>query len=139
MKSADCYAGMVWPQVGLPEHRRSACRAKMRSELSSLLPVADIDFGRSLGANMFLLEVGTDAEHRASSPLALATMAGDYRIGIGGYFDKQGTARAIRGSPHGTPSSTGGTRLQERGRVSESFNADRAQSARRDARSRKSG
>jgi hypothetical protein len=55
----------------------------MHLDLSSLLPVADIDFGWSLGANMFLLKVGTNAEHRTGSPLALATMAGDYGIGIG--------------------------------------------------------
>jgi hypothetical protein len=59
---------MFWPQVGLPEHCRSACRAKMRSDLSSFLPITDIDFGGSFGANMFLLEVGTDAEHRTGSP-----------------------------------------------------------------------
>jgi hypothetical protein len=120
MKSADCDADIVWSQVGLPEHRRSACRAKMHSELSSLLPVADINFGRSFGANMFLLEVRTYAEHGAGSPLALAAMAGDDSIGIGGYFDTQGTARAMRSSRHGTPPSSGGTRLQARGRVSES-------------------
>src|SRR5215469_17538461 len=71
MKSTDCNADMVWPQVGLPKHRRSARRAKMHPNLSSLLPVAEIDVGRSFGANMFLLVKGTNAEHRASSPLTL--------------------------------------------------------------------
>src|SRR5262245_52645509 len=106
MESADCNAGMVWPQVGLPEHRCSACRAKMHSELSSLLPVADIDFGRSFGANVFLLEVRTYSEHGAGSPLTLAAMAGDDRIRIGGYFGTQGTAGAMRGSRHGSPPSS---------------------------------
>jgi hypothetical protein len=55
------------------------------------LPVADIDFGRPLGANQFLLKEGSNAEHRAGSPLTLAAMAGGYGIGIGGYFDTQGT------------------------------------------------
>ena len=68
MKSADCNADIVWPQVGFPEHRRSARRAKMHSELSSLLPITDIDFGRSFGANMLLLEVRTNAENRTGSP-----------------------------------------------------------------------
>jgi len=49
--------------------------------------------------NMLSLEVGTNAEHRAGSPLTLAAMAGDHGIGIGGYFDTQGTATAMRGSP----------------------------------------
>src|SRR5215472_18698882 len=100
MKSTHCNADMIRPQVGFPKHSRSACRAEMHSDLSSLLPVADIDFGRSLGANMFLLEKGTHAEHRTGSPLALATMADAYNIRIGGYLDAQGTTRAMRGSRH---------------------------------------
>jgi hypothetical protein len=56
----------------------------MHPELSSFLPVADIDFGRSFGVHMLPLEVGTNAEHRTGSPLTFATMAGDYGIGIGG-------------------------------------------------------
>jgi hypothetical protein len=36
---------------------------------------------------MLLLEVGTDAENRTSSPLTLAAMAGDDSIGIAGHFD----------------------------------------------------
>ena len=135
MKAADCYADVVRPQVGIPEHCGSTRRAEVLSELSSLLPIADIDVGRSFGANMLPLEVGTHAEHRAGSPLTLAAMAGDDGIRIGGDFDTQGTATAMRGSRHGTPPSSGGTSLQERRRVSESFNADRAQSARKDARS----
>jgi hypothetical protein len=59
----------------------------MRPDLSPLLPIADIDFGRSFGANMLLLEKGTDAEHRTGSPLTLATMADTHNIRIGGYFD----------------------------------------------------
>src|SRR5215831_20726403 len=109
MESADCNADIVGSQVGFPEHCRSACRAEMHSDLSSLLPVADIDFGRSLGANMFLLEKGTHAEHRTGSPLALATMADAYNIRIGGYLDAQGTTRAMRGSGsrHSAPSYPG--------------------------------
>ena len=103
MKSTNGNADMVWPQVGLPKHRRSACRAKMHPDLSSLLPVADIDFGRSFGANMFPLEKRTDAEHRARPPLTLATMARAYGIGIGGHFDTQGTTRTMRGSRHSNP------------------------------------
>src|SRR6516164_3862461 len=95
MKSTDCNADMVWPQVGLPKHGRSTRRAKMHPNLSSFLPIADIDVGRSLGANMFLLEKGTHAEHRTGSPLTLATMADAYNIRIGGYFDTQGTATAM--------------------------------------------
>ena len=82
MKSTDCNADMIRPQVGLPEHRRSTCRAKLLPELSSLLPVADIDFGGSFGANMLPLEIGTNTEHRTGSPLTLATMARDDGIGI---------------------------------------------------------
>jgi hypothetical protein len=59
----------------------------MRPNLSPLLPVADIDVGRSFGANMVLFEEGNNAEHRAGSPLTLATMADAYNIRIGGYFD----------------------------------------------------
>src|SRR5262249_29885585 len=70
----------------------------MHPNLSSFLPVADIDVGRSFGANMFLLVEGTNAEHRTGSPLTLATMAGAYNIRIGGYFDAQGTTRAMSGS-----------------------------------------
>jgi hypothetical protein len=55
----------------------------MHPDLSSLLPIADIDFGRSFSANVFLLEEGTNLEHRTGSPLALAAMAGDDGIGIG--------------------------------------------------------
>ena len=102
MKSTDCNADTIWPNVGLPKHRRSARRTKMHPNLSSLLPVADIDVGRSFGANMFLLEKGTHAEHRTGSPLTLATMADAYNIRIGGYFDAQGTATAMRGSRHDT-------------------------------------
>ena len=91
IKSTDCNTDMIRPQVGFPKHSRSACRAEMHSDLSSLLPVADIDFGRSLGANMFLLEKGTHAEHRTGSPLTLATVADAYNIRIGGHFDAQGT------------------------------------------------
>ena len=125
MESTDCYAHMVWPQVGLPEHCRSACRAEVISELSTLLPIADINFGRPFGVNMLLLEVGTHAEHRAGSPLTLATVAGDYRIGIGRYFDTQGTATAMRGSRHNTPPSSSVVRLQEGGCQSDPFAADR--------------
>src|SRR5215813_3328075 len=107
MKSTDCNADMVWPQVGLPKHRRSARRAKMHPNLSSLLPVADIDVGRSFRANMFLPVEGSNAEHRTGSPLTRATMAGAYNIRIGGYFDAQGTATAMRGSRHSSPPSSG--------------------------------
>jgi hypothetical protein len=103
MKSTDCNADMVWPQVGLPKHRRSARRAKMHPNLSSLLPVANIDVGRSFGANMLLLEKGNNAEHRTSSPLTLATMAGTYGIRIGRHFDTQGTTRTMRDSRHLPP------------------------------------
>src|SRR6516162_636950 len=113
MKSTDGNADTIWPSVGLPKHRRSARRAKMRSNLSPLLPVADIDVGRSLGANMFFLEEGSNAEHRTGSPLTLATMAGAYNIRIGGYFDAQGTTRAMRGSRHNTPPSSAWARLQQ--------------------------
>ena len=82
-KSTDCDTDMVRPQVGLPEHRRSACWAKMDPDLSPLLPVADINFGWPFGANIFPLEKRTDAEHRARPPLTLATMADAYGIGIG--------------------------------------------------------
>src|SRR5215510_15030620 len=115
MESTDCNADMVWPQVGLPKHRRSARRAKMHPNLSSFLPVADIDVGRSFGANMFLLVEGTNAEHRTGSPLTLATMAGAYNIRIGGYFDAQGTTRAMRDPRHSTPPSLAWARLQVRG------------------------
>jgi hypothetical protein len=98
MKSTDCNADMVRPQIGFPKHCRSACRAEMHLDLSTLLPVADIDFGRSLGANMFPLEKGSDAEYRARPPLTLATMAGGHGIGIRGHFDTQGTATAMGGS-----------------------------------------
>ena len=100
IKSTHCNADMIRPQVGFPKHSRSACRAEMHSDLSSLLPVADIDFGRSLGANLFFLKEGSNAEHRAGSPLTLAAMAGGYGIGIGGCFDTQGTAAAMRGFRH---------------------------------------
>src|SRR6516164_5679541 len=102
MKSTDCNADTIWPNVGLPKHRRSARRAEMHPYFSSPLPVADIDVGRSFGANMFLLVEGTNAEHRTGSPLTLATMADAYNIRIGGYFDTQGTTRAMRSSRHGT-------------------------------------
>src|SRR5215831_3346431 len=102
MESADCNADMIWPQVGLPKHRRSARRAKMHPNLSSLLPVADIEFGRSFCAKMYLLEEGNNAEHRTGSPLTLATMTGAYGIGIGGHFDTQSTAGAMRSSRHST-------------------------------------
>ena len=59
----------------------------MLPELSSLLPVADIDFRGALGANMLPLEIGTDTENRPGTPLTLATVAGDDGIGIGGCFD----------------------------------------------------
>ena len=83
MKSTDCNTDVVRPQVGLPEHRRSACWAKMHPDLSPLLPVADIDFGWPFGANIFPLEKRTQAEHRARPPLTLATMADAYDVGIG--------------------------------------------------------
>jgi hypothetical protein len=111
MKSTNGNADMARPQVGLPKHRRSACRAKMHPDLSSLLPVADIDFGRSIRANMHPLEKGNNAEHRAGPPLTLATMAGAYGIGIGGHFDTQGTTRTMRGSRHSTPPSSTGLRF----------------------------
>src|SRR6516162_1970829 len=111
MKSTDCNADMVRPQIGFPKHCRSACRAEMHLDLSTLLPVAYIDFGRSLGPNMFPLENGTDAEHRARPPLTLATMAGGYGIGIGGHLDPQGTAAATRGFRHRTPPSSIGLRF----------------------------
>src|SRR5215472_1106033 len=100
MESTDGNADTIWPNVGLPKHGRSARRAEMHPYFSSLLPVADIDVGRSFGANIFLLEKGTHAEHRSGSPLTPATMANAYCIGIGGYFDAQGTARAMRSSCH---------------------------------------
>src|SRR6516162_10481049 len=113
MKSTDGSADTIWPNVGLPKHRRSARRAEMHPYFSSLLPVADIDVGRSFGANMFLLVEGTNAEHRTGSPLTLATMAGAYNIRIGGYFDAQGTATAMRGSRHDTLPKPAVARLQE--------------------------
>jgi hypothetical protein len=113
MKSTDGNADTIWPNVGLPKHRRSARRTKMHPNLSSLLPVAEIDVGRSFGANMFLLEKGTHAEHRTGSPLTLATMADAYNIRIGGYFDTQGTATATCGSRHITLPDPSVARLQE--------------------------
>jgi len=89
MKSTDCNTDVVRPQVGLPEHRRSACWAKMHPDLSPLLPVAHIDFGWPFGVNIFPLEKRTDAEHRARPPLTLATMADAYDIGLGGCLDTQ--------------------------------------------------
>jgi len=62
---------------------------------------------------MFLLVEGTNAEHRTGSPLALATMADAYNIRIGGYFDAQGTTRAMRGSRHSSPPSSAWARLQQ--------------------------
>jgi hypothetical protein len=62
---------------------------------------------------MFLLVEGNNAEHRTGSPLTLATMAGAYNIRIGGYFDAQGTATAMRGSRHIFPSVISLARLQE--------------------------
>src|SRR5215469_9012598 len=115
MKSTDCNADTIWPNVGLPKHRRSARRAEMRPYFSSLLPVADIDVGRSFGANMFLFVEGTNAEHRAGPPLTLATMADAYSNRIGGYLDTQGTTRAMRGSRHSSPPSSAWARLRERG------------------------
>jgi hypothetical protein len=56
----------------------------MLPELSSLLPVPDIDLVRSFGANMLFLEVCADTENRAGPSLTLATMTGDDGIGIGG-------------------------------------------------------
>src|SRR5215472_6075034 len=100
MKSTDGNADPIWPNVGLPKYRRSARRAEMRPYFSSLLPIADIDVGRSFGANTLLLEEGDNAEHRTGSPLTLATMADAYNIRIGGYFDAQGTTRAMRSSRH---------------------------------------
>jgi hypothetical protein len=102
MKSTNGNPDMVWPQVSLPKHRRSACRAEMHLDFSPLLSAADIDFGRSFGVNMFPLEKGNNAERRTSSPLTLATVAGPYGIGIGGCFDTQGTATAMRGPRHST-------------------------------------
>ena len=115
MESADSNADVVRPQVGIPEHCRSACRAEVLSELSSLLPIADMDFGGPFHVNMLPLEIGTNAEHRAGSPLTLAAMAGDHGIGIGGYFDTQGTARAMRGSRQLPLPYPGAPRLQESG------------------------
>src|SRR6516165_2541006 len=113
MKSTDGNADTIWPSVGLPKHRRSARRAKMRPNLSPLLPVADVDVGRSFSANVFPLEEGSNAEHRTGSPLTLATMADAYNIRIGGYLDTQGTTRAMRGSRHSSPPSSAWARLQQ--------------------------
>src|SRR5262244_1807182 len=115
MKSTHGNADMVWPQVGFPKHRRSARHAKMHPNLSSLLPVADIDVGRSFDAHMFLLVEGSNAEHRTGSPLTLATMAGAYNIRIGGYFDAQDTTRAMGGSRQLPLPYPGAPRLQESG------------------------
>src|SRR5690349_13787325 len=103
----------------------------MHSKLSSLLPLADVDFRRSFSANMLLLEIGTDAENRTSSPLTLATVASDDSIRIGGRFDAQGTARAMRGSRHGTPPSSSWVRLQKHERDSDSLTARPAHFMRR--------
>jgi len=111
MKSTDGNTDVVWPQVSLPKHRRSACRAEMHSDLSPLLSVADIDLGWSIRANMLPLEKGNNAKHRAGPPLTLATVAGTYDIGIGGHFDTQGTTRTVRGSRHSTPPSSIGLRF----------------------------
>jgi len=104
IKSTDGNTDLVWPQVGLPKYRRSACRAEMHPDLSPLLSVADIDLGWSIGANMLPLEKGNNAEHRAGPPLTLATMAGAYGIGIAGHLDTQGTTGTMRGSRHNYPS-----------------------------------
>jgi hypothetical protein len=119
MESADCNTDMVWSQVGFPKHRRSTCRAEVHPELSPLLPVTDIDFGRSFGANMFFLEEGNNAEHRTGSPLTLATMTDAYNNRIGGHFDTQSTATAMCGSRHSTPPSSSVARLQEGRRQSD--------------------
>jgi len=62
---------------------------------------------------MFLLVEGNNAEHGTGSPLTLATMADAYNIRIGGYFDAQGTTRAMRGSRHSAPPSSACARLQQ--------------------------
>ena len=113
MKSTDGNTDVVWPQVSLPKHRRSACRAEMHPDLSPLLSVAGIDFGWPIRANMLPLEKGNNAEHRAGPPLTLATMAGAYGVGIGGHFDTQGTTRTMRGSRHSTPPSSIGVDVPE--------------------------
>jgi len=115
MESADSNTDVIRPQVGIPEHCRSTRRAEVLSQLSSLLPIADIDFGGPFGVNMLLLEVCTNAEDRAGSPLTLAAMARDHGIGIGRYFDTQGTATAMGGSRHDTPPLSGAARLQGSG------------------------
>src|SRR6516165_4300889 len=104
MKSTDGNTDVVWPQVSLPKHRRSACRAEMHPDLSPLLSVAGIDFRWTIRANMLPLEKGNNAEHRAGPPLTLATMAGAYGIGIAGHLDTQGTTGTMRGSRHNYPS-----------------------------------
>src|ERR1700757_2166086 len=111
MKSTDGNTDVGGPQVSLPKHRRSACRAEMHPDLSPLLSVANIDFGGSIRANMPPLEKSNNAEHRAGPPLTLATMADAYGIGIGGHFDTQGTTRTMRGSRHTTPPSSIGLRF----------------------------
>src|SRR5215831_11851879 len=91
----------------------------MHPELSPLLPVTDIYVGRSFGANMFLLEKGNNAEHRTGSPLTLATMADANNIRIGGHFDTQRTATAMRGFRYSTPPIFRAARLQEGRRQSD--------------------
>src|SRR6516162_6864622 len=100
-KGADSDTDIVGSQIGLPEHRRPAGRAKMVSDLSSFRGVTDISFVRSFGANMLFPEVRADAEHRAGPPLTFAAVAGDDGVGLVGHFDPQGATRAMRGSGHG--------------------------------------
>ena len=134
MKSTDGNADTIWPNVGVPKHRRSARRAEMHPYFSSVLPVADIDFGWSLGANILPLEISTNAKHQAGAPLTLATMADADGIGISGYLDTQGTATAMRGSSHNAPPLSDAGRLQESGCQNDPFTADRAQFIRTDTK-----
>src|ERR1700752_1113750 len=84
-------------------HGRAASRAEMDAHLAPLLAIANVDFARPLGADVFLREKGADQERRAGAPLAFGAVAGGNNNRLGERFCAQRSAAAMCSPVHQLP------------------------------------
>jgi len=75
----------------------------MDAHLAPLLAIANVDFARPLGADVFLGEMGADAERRAGATLAFGAVADANNGRLGEHFGTQRSAAAMCSPVHQLP------------------------------------
>src|SRR5262249_52332648 len=88
-------ADKVREQFPVPEHRGTAVREEMESDLSPRVAAAQVDLARPLGAHLLFRERGADAKGRASTALALRAMTREQKRRLAGHLRAQRAAAAM--------------------------------------------